>query len=83
LDDAHLHQSMGPTLRIAVTKDRHHATNLANPFPHCAGIAAGTSFKRGMPFGLWDAVRSEESMRQPAAPSVRPPRHPIWQRPNT
>jgi hypothetical protein len=79
---AHLHRSTGLTPRTASTKDRHHAANLADPFPHRAWFATGTSFKRGRPFGLRDAARSEESVRQLVASSVRLPRRPIWQRPS-
>jgi hypothetical protein len=46
------------------------------PLPSPRWTVASTSFKRGRPFGLRDAVGSQESMRQLAAPSVRPPRRP-------
>jgi hypothetical protein len=59
--------------------DRYHAANLADPFPHRAGSAIDTSFKRRRPFGLRDAAGSE-SVRQLATPSVRPPHRPIRQR---
>jgi hypothetical protein len=52
------------------------------PFPRRAESTTGTSCKRGKPFGLWDATGSAVSVQQLVAPSVRPPRHPIWQRPS-
>jgi hypothetical protein len=44
LDGAHLHWSMGLTPWSISTKDRHHATNLADPFPHRVGTVASTPF---------------------------------------
>jgi hypothetical protein len=81
-NSAHLHRSTRLTPRTVSTKDHHHAANLADPFPHRAWFTAGTSFKRGRPFGLRDATRSEESVQQLVASLVRPLRRPIWQRPS-
>jgi hypothetical protein len=36
--------------------DYHHAANIADSFTHHVGTTFGTSFKRGRPFGLWDAT---------------------------
>jgi hypothetical protein len=44
-------QPQGP-----LATDRHNTANLACPFPRCVRSAAGTSFKRGRPFGLWDRI---------------------------
>jgi hypothetical protein len=81
-DDMHLHRPKGTTPRTAGTTDHHHVANLTDPFPRHAGITAGTSFKQGRPFGLWDAAGSEKFVQQSTAPSVHPPHHPIRQRPS-
>jgi hypothetical protein len=44
-------QPQGP-----LATDRHNTANLTCPFPRCVGSAAGTSFKRGRPFRLWDRI---------------------------
>jgi hypothetical protein len=71
--------SIGPRGRPQGSLAPRTATNLANPFPRNVGTTVDTSFKRGRPFGLRDATGSEKSMRQLAAPLVRPPHRPIRQ----
>jgi hypothetical protein len=61
-DIVYLHRSKGSTPRTTGTIDHHHAVKLTDPFPRHTGTTAVTSFKRGWPFGLWDAARSEKSV---------------------